>query len=232
MKHYNISSLQKILFRTIAYIILLSVLRFVNDLDATCWQSGVLLIGISIMLAFFVGDLNDLRAIKLEARKNAIYKEFALKDTLTGIGSRYAFYEYIQQYKRYPLPKTLAVFYIDVNKLKQINDTLGHDAGDEVIIGAARCVQAAFGEDGECFRIGGDEFCIVLNVNPKTLKRITENFEHLTSCWTGELVDHLSVSYGFARAIDNPELTLENLITKADECMYLNKQFGFKQEII
>lgn len=51
---------------------------------------------------------------------------------------------------------------MDLNGLKHINDHFGHSAGDELIIGAARCIERAFAGYGECYRIGGDEFCAIL----------------------------------------------------------------------
>ncbi|MBR5705734.1 MAG: diguanylate cyclase, partial [Deltaproteobacteria bacterium] len=58
-------------------------------------------------------------------------------------------------------PEDLAVFSIDVNGLKTVNDSLGHDAGDELIRGAADCISAAFGQTGKCYRTGGDEFVVL-----------------------------------------------------------------------
>ena len=51
---------------------------------------------------------------------------------------------------------------VDINGLKEVNDTFGHEAGDQLIIGAANCIERAFGDYGKVFRTGGDEFIVLL----------------------------------------------------------------------
>lgn len=52
----------------------------------------------------------------------------------------------------------ITVIMMDVNGLKTVNDSCGHMAGDELIIGAAKCIQTSMGEYGKVYRVGGDEF--------------------------------------------------------------------------
>ena len=66
----------------------------------------------------------------------------------------------------------LGVASIDLNGLKRINDQMGHHVGDQAIYTAARCIQIAFDRAGDCYRIGGDEFAVILtgeNVSNKTM---------------------------------------------------------------
>ena len=56
----------------------------------------------------------------------------------------------------------VTMVYADVENLKIINDTFGHDAGDETIIKVAKVLQTVFGQATPCFRTGGDEFCLLL----------------------------------------------------------------------
>lgn len=61
---------------------------------------------------------------------------------------------------------------MDANNLKKINDSLGHNKGDELIITIAKCMRAAVGQNGQCYRIGGDEF--VINLKNKTAEETEE----------------------------------------------------------
>ena len=54
------------------------------------------------------------------------------------------------------MKNNFVVFLIDINGLKVVNDTLGHEAGDELICGAAACITSTFKDKGNTYRIGGD----------------------------------------------------------------------------
>lgn len=86
---------------------------------------------------------------------------------------------------------------LDVNGLKGINDTLGHNAGDELIQGAAECKKQCFGSYGRVYRIGGDEFVSIIFVDESELKKIREDFDEVISHWSGMMVDELSISCGY-----------------------------------
>ena len=82
-------------------------------------------------------------------------------DSLTGARSRYAYSQKLNEYDAMPkLPDDLTVFLIDIDGLKRTNDTLGHDAGDELIRGSAECIAKTFENYGNVYRIGGDEFIV------------------------------------------------------------------------
>ena len=78
-------------------------------------------------------------------------------DVLTGVFSRLAYHECLEQYAD-SVPTDLTVFLMDINGLKGVNDALGHEAGDELICGAAQCITQAVGDRGKIFRIGGDVY--------------------------------------------------------------------------
>lgn len=96
-----------------------------------------------------------------------VYQRLALEDRLTGMKNRRAFEEYLVEIqKNADTYENVALIFMDLNQLKYINDNFGHNTGDEALIASARCVENAFGSEGNCYRIGGDEFCTVL-LNPK-----------------------------------------------------------------
>lgn len=87
------------------------------------------------------------------------YKLIAYKDQLTGLYTRSAFAEVVEapDFK----PENYVVIMCDLNNLKKCNDTYGHEAGDRYIVESTKLIKEAFGKVGSCFRMGGDEFCIL-----------------------------------------------------------------------
>ena len=108
--------------------------------------------------------------------------------------------------------------------VKNANDTLGHVAGDEMIIAVSKCIKDAFGDAAECFRMGGDEFLIAMTAETAVVQEKIALFNRLVSQWHGRYVDRLTVSYGVAAAKDHPGLNFEELLKTADSMMYLSKK--------
>ena len=122
---------------------------------------------------------------------------------------------------------TFALIVCDTNNLKQINDTKGHAAGDELIRGAASCLLDVIGSRGKVYRTGGDEFIAILCTSEyeTILKQIREKAES----WRSGLVDELSFSLGCASYRENPDASIEDLEKLADEEMYKDKEKYYSQ---
>ena len=96
-------------------------------------------------------------------------------------------------------PERLAFVAFDVDDLKQINDRLGHHVGDQAIYTAAQCIRSVFGSMGSCFRIGGDEFAVI--VTGRAVSRVPDalpRFAHMVAAQWGPLPASTGVSYGWA----------------------------------
>ncbi len=144
-------------------------------------------------------------------------------DELTTLYNRYA---YENELKNLPDPiedDSLVFIAIDINGLKQVNDTFGHAAGDELIIGAATCMKQCLGPYGKIFRTGGDEFFAIIHASQEQLATILRDFDDITVSWSGKMVDSLSVSYGSVTREDVPTGNIREMITLADERMYKSK---------
>ena len=128
--------------------------------------------------------------------------------------------------------KTAGIVMLDVNQLKKINDTLGHKAGDELICGASACIRQVFSKYGTCYRIGGDEFAVILDPLYEPLQVITEEVDTITYAWRGQTLNLLSVSYGIATPEDYPDLSQDELIQKADKLMYAAKAAYYRKASI
>ena len=148
-------------------------------------------------------------------------------DALTGLLSRHAYSNALSDNKE-NLSNDFAAFSIDINGLKEINDTLGHSAGDELICGVASCIEKTFGKFGECYRTGGDEFIVLANIDPFQIENVLNEFKTSVKKWKGEQVDNISVSCGFAVACDYDNCSAEELVRMADSEMYLDKEAYYK----
>lgn len=157
------------------------------------------------------------------ADRLALTEKLLHTDTLTGVQSRQAYSERLKAYESEGIPEDLAVFVIDINGLKSVNDTLGHDAGDELIVGAAACITGLFGSAGEVFRTGGDEFVVIARLAPEEADAIFSRLNEAAGAWHGEKVQKLGLSTGYALARSFPEHAPEQLIREADQEMYKAK---------
>lgn len=167
---------------------------------------------------------NALAARELE--KN--YQMSAKTDKLTLLGNRQAYDDRIDELtrKKGSLPNNIAIVMMDLNGLKEQNDTYGHEAGDELIVGAASCAKASFGDLGKVFRIGGDEFVAVVTAEPETVKRRSIMLEQEMKVWRGKYTSGVSMSYGYATGSEMPhdalteKARLKALLQLADARMY------------
>ncbi|MEM5474358.1 GGDEF domain-containing protein [Hoeflea sp. AS60] len=144
-------------------------------------------------------------------------------DMLSGLANRRAFQ---QTFDECLSDKTLAVF--DIDCFKKINDTHGHSAGDAVIAEVARTLSAVFGEQGECARIGGEEFAVFSS--DVSFSEFAELCEMARIRIAAMRIDSemrklsVSVSGGVARAL--PGETFGLVFTRADKALYAAKTGG------
>ena len=162
-------------------------------------------------------------AIRIIAVRTRALANASFRDQTTGLLNRRAFEEEKAERLMTPLKDDFIYITADVNGLKTANDTLGHAAGDELIKGAAACLKACFGKYGRIYRIGGDEFAAMLHMTEPELKDAMSAFEQMTAGWTGERVEALSVSCGYATSRELPSENLSELSRISDERMYASK---------
>ncbi len=127
------------------------------------YESGIVLFIILLMIGVIVSNVGNLR-FKTEMQ---VYQRLSKEDRLTGMQNRRAFEEKVSEIEENASSyDNVALIFMDINRLKTVNDHFGHSAGDELIISTAKCIMNAFGSAGSSFRIGGDEFCTIL-INPQ-----------------------------------------------------------------
>ncbi len=121
----------------------------------------------------------------------------------------------------------LSVCFIDINGLKEINDTLGHESGDELIITISKTIRALIRTNDFLIRLGGDEFLIVFQGIDEALaeevwSRIVAEFEKINETEQRKYI--LSVSHGIKTLSCNLDQILDNVLHQADAKMYDEKR--------
>ena len=113
---------------------------------------------------------------------------------------------------------------LDLNGLKQANDSLGHSAGDELICAASNCMKFAFASYGKIYRIGGDEFVVWIQYSVSNLDSILQGFDATIHEWHGKHLNSISVSYGVVKSSEQDFDSVQEISKFADERMYQNKK--------
>lgn len=147
----------------------------------------------------------------------------SLKDNLTDMFNRREYENVFLRYKNKEIEENLCFLAMDINGLKQVNDTLGHGEGDRLIKGAASCIKQEFGAYGDVFRIGGDEFLAIIFIERNRIDDIITNFKKRIKKWSKENAMDLSLSLGFAFKKEYPDRDMRELSRIADKKMYENK---------
>lgn len=147
----------------------------------------------------------------------------AYHDGLTGMFNRTAYEEALNKMEDDSMPKDFVCVATDINGLKRVNDTLGHAAGDELILGAAACVQEVFSDYGVSYRIGGDEFMSLIRLKDTDVEGLAARLDEKVKSWQGDLCPKLRVAVGFARHMDYPSEDIVMLAKRADQEMYIQK---------
>lgn len=148
----------------------------------------------------------------------------ARTDELTGLYNRREYEENLTELSKTTLPNDFVYLSLDLNGLKEANDSFGHAAGDEIIVAAAKCIDSIFGEYGKTYRVGGDEFAVIVTVDENTLENLKQEFIKSVNNWKGILVDKLSISMGCVtmREVDSA-MSVNEIAIMADGRMYENK---------
>lgn len=189
-----------------------------------------------------IPDPDELRAMELfvnlmglalaKARAQARLRREATHDALTGLANRSFFQEHLQLalvQTRHAPDRASAVLFFDLDDFKQINDTLGHLAGDEMLRVVADRLQRSVRSSDVVGRIGGDEFAVLLNDRADaaavdaTVARIQETLVAPASL-DGRVV-YITASVGITLLEEGDE-RIEDVLARADAAMYHAKSLG------
>ncbi len=179
----------------------------------------------------FLSHFCDILACTLiTTLEHAQLEELTVRDALTGVNNRTYLERHAGRILDFAARKKLPVhlLFIDLNGFKAVNDTLGHEAGDAILVAVARSIQAMIRKYDIFVRLGGDEFVILL---PDTDEHMARSFvarlrQTLGALDVGKACSHdtnLRVSASVGISCHVPPQSLEDLIRAADKQMYEDK---------
>ncbi len=178
--------------------------------------------------SLFVSIVRDIT--KRKESEQVIWQQ-ANFDTLTSLPNRRIFHDRLEQEikKSHRSGLPMALMLLDLDRFKEVNDTLGHAQGDVLLIEAARRITECVRESDTVARLGGDEFTVILSEMPdvNSVERIAQNIiERLAAPFQllQEMV-YVSASMGITLYPDDAQ-TIEPLLKNADQAMYLAKKSG------
>lgn len=159
----------------------------------------------------------------------------AYRDALTGVKNKAAYQDAehrLEEQMRQGRPE-FAVVVLDINDLKYVNDHLGHDFGDMLIIDACKLICKSFAHS-PVYRVGGDEFAVILEGSDyANYLELLENFQ--TAIQEHNNANHsdsrLSIARGIAIYNSETDLVFSNVFKRADDAMYQNKADMKKKQV-
>jgi diguanylate cyclase (GGDEF)-like protein len=189
--------------------------------------------GFATMTAAHRSNLQRAKRLHLQKKQleqeNQVLATQAETDPMTGLLNARGLHRIMQD--AISQRKLFALFYIDMNGLKAINDALGHEAGDQAIQTLAQAIQENSRDRDVAARIGGDEFALLtLHVHSTNVLRdigeaIATTLAQHSVTFPGNRVQQLSAAMGIARYPENGD-TIQALETAADRAMYASKRMA------
>lgn len=215
-ENYSITAIYKYIGRLADY----TVEDYVND------HYLLVIILVAVIIAVICGFVAYI--VNSKSKRDILY-EMAHKDSMTGIFNRRAFDEKMDGYGKSIVGGNMMILMMDLNGLKKVNDTLGHEAGDEMIEGAAGCMKRILSPYGEIYRTGGDEFVAIINIRKSEQNKLIKSLNKSFSEWKGKICDSLSVSIGYYYCDDESKLTMKDLMLISDQRLYKQKDIYYNK---
>ena len=161
----------------------------------------------------------------------AYYRMLANTDSLTGLSNRTAFNCDVEKLNA---EKEYSIISMDLNDLKGVNDTKGHQAGDRYIVNAADIIREVFGKAGSCYRVGGDEFNVIIirtDSNAVT-EELIQKLEHKLAAYNkNNPTEPLGIAWGYDSTAPDTICDYSEILRSADNKMYERKRLQKRSEI-
>ncbi|RCJ33361.1 diguanylate cyclase response regulator [Nostoc punctiforme NIES-2108] len=167
--------------------------------------------------------------IQERLKAEAEVRKLSLTDELTGLYNRRGFFWLANH--QFKIARRTQIFccllFVDLDGLKQINDSLGHEIGDRIIIDTAQLLKKTFRESDIVARIGGDEFVVFVSTcspdnTDEFCPRLQVNIDRFNK--EHNYSYQLSISIGATQCALNENVSLEQLLEEADKLMYEHKR--------
>ncbi len=183
----------------------------------------VLILGYIVLLANrnIIDSLKDIE----KGRRAEYYKKLANTDPITGLANRTAFNHDLEKLSG---EKSYSIISMDLNNLKEVNDTKGHLAGDGYIMNAAEIINKVFGKEGKCYRIGGDEFTVIIK-KPESdavvAGLIPQMNEEINAYNNNNPSEPIAIALGYESSSEETGFDFNDILRLADVKMYENKRW-------
>lgn len=216
--------------------VLLSLIAPPYDSKASQLESGInkmlgmgLVVGtyfISKAMLYYMDQKNE--ELEKSTAERRVLKENLKRDAMTGLFNHVEFYRYLEETMKQSLTE-IYVAVMDIDDFKKVNDTYGHEIGNDVLIELSRLLQKECGKKSHISRYGGEEFAVIFTgLNQKDVVNILEKIRNkLTDSSLSEHHVRISISVGVAGY--EPGMNAQELFERADEAMYLAKRRGKNQ---
>ena len=208
------------------------------DSVLSLWRTEATRIGAIVLalISFVLGvTLFLAREIGRRAQAEDKLEELATTDALTGLKNRRKFDSAIEaEWRRAARHKTpLALLMIDADHFKSYNDTHGHQAGDQVLVGVAICISDSVRRAGDCVaRYGGEEFAVLLpGLSSEDALRVAETIRLKVQQWS-EDPTVTTVSIGVASLTPSTSMEWSVLLKAADKALYAAKAGGRNRSVL
>lgn len=160
---------------------------------------------------------------------NELQQILAYRDSLTGFKNATAFNTWRNDFERQwqETPPEFAVLVLDINNLKGTNDQYGHEAGNQLIVAASRIIADTF-KRSPVFRIGGDEFLVILRNrdlqnHENLIREVSASCEEKFLIWGNQTIP-VSIAIGIAEYDPRMDSSFTDVFNRADSAMYENKR--------
>ena len=200
------------------FFIGVDMVNYLQEESVDCARlSRVFLLIYTVVQICFVFE-HSIKLIRLGEQFEKVSKE-ALHDALTKLSNRTAFEKDLSEYEAEP---GCGAVMFDLNNLKYFNDVHGHATGDYYIIVCSEIIQDVFGSHGNVYRIGGDEFCAVLDsVDEEKFEELRRIMNDRIESLNGRFFENkMSVASGFADYNREVDQNIHDTVKRADAKMY------------
>lgn len=176
------------------------------------------------IMAVTVASLVDFMNLVKMGKQAAVIRHEASIDAMTKLYNRTE-YERTMNKMTAKSSRNMGMIVFDLNNLKHFNDVYGHDMGDYYIIVCSEVIQDIFGKWGKIYRIGGDEFCGIVNgmTEEEFGAEQAQMEERMRKLCVPNYQFHMEIASGYACFQGNKDKTLRDTMKRADELMYERK---------
>lgn len=180
-----------------------------------------------VIALFIIAVVSFIAVLLWKMLFDPVYKKMAYVDYLTEVGNRTSYEleikeieENLSQYEN------VALIIFDLNNLKRANDLYGHTTGDKYIKMAAECIVKCFGTLGSCYRIGGDEFAVIIKNQSYDylMEKLNKEFyniqDSIKSNSSEPWIQYFGIACGLAEYRKDIDKSLHDTYGRADKQMY------------